>query len=241
MQTLNEEHCLRPDETKIKDYHVKAQNPDEEDETERLSDDDDDDDITEHPPHESSSDPELGIGLTNKNKTHHQDEGDDDGGDDDTENPYGEETSFMIRIPTPGLHNMTDATDQTDATTVTTTTSREETTTRLVSGLCTICLCNYQVGSDIVWSSNAACEHCFHENCIEWWLIKQKEGPLCPCCRRDFVVDPYDLEEEDGDSTPKNHYYIRRPREQMSTRRLWLNWTGSLDETVAMDQESLDV
>jgi hypothetical protein len=26
--------------------------------------------------------------------------------------------------------------------------------------------------------------------------MKQREGPLCPCCRRDFVIDPYDLEEE---------------------------------------------
>jgi hypothetical protein len=28
------------------------------------------------------------------------------------------------------------------------------------------------------------------------WLLNQREGPLCPCCRQDFVVDPYDLEEE---------------------------------------------
>lgn len=22
--------------------------------------------------------------------------------------------------------------------------------------------------------------------------MKQREGPLCPCCRRDFVIDPFD-------------------------------------------------
>jgi len=23
--------------------------------------------------------------------------------------------------------------------------------------------------------------------------MKQREGPLCPCCRRDFVIDPFDF------------------------------------------------
>jgi hypothetical protein len=57
---------------------------------------------------------------------------------------------------------------------------------------CSICLCEYTVGSDVVWSSNPQCEHVFHKNCIEQWLMKQREGPLCPCCRRDFVIDPFD-------------------------------------------------
>lgn len=26
--------------------------------------------------------------------------------------------------------------------------------------------------------------------------------PLCPCCRRDFIIDPYDLEEEEAEETP---------------------------------------
>ena len=56
-----------------------------------------------------------------------------------------------------------------------------------------------KVGSDIVWSSNESCDHHFHANCIEKWLMKQREGPLCPCCRRDFIVDPFDLLEEEGD------------------------------------------
>jgi hypothetical protein len=33
---------------------------------------------------------------------------------------------------------------------------------------------------------------------MQQWLTKQQrsvnaEGPVCPCCRRDFVIDPYDL------------------------------------------------
>jgi hypothetical protein len=66
---------------------------------------------------------------------------------------------------------------------------------------CSICLCEYSVGSDIVWSSNPLCDHVFHETCIEQWLMKQRGGPLCPCCRRDFVIDPFDLGQEDEEAT----------------------------------------
>lgn len=96
------------------------------------------------------------------------------------ENAYGDEDSLLIEIPTPGLHLSLDP--------------NETPPTRLISGICTICLCTFDVGADIVWSSNTQCEHAFHEECIEKWLMKQREGPLCPCCRRDFIVDPYDLE-----------------------------------------------
>lgn len=68
--------------------------------------------------------------------------------------------------------------------------------TRFVSPSCIICLCDYEVGDGVVWSSNDACEHAFHAECIERWLLKQRGRPLCPCCRRDFVIDPLDEEEE---------------------------------------------
>jgi hypothetical protein len=70
---------------------------------------------------------------------------------------------------------------------------------RLVPNVCSICLCNYYPGNSIVWSSNEACDHVFHEHCILQWIMKQREGPLCPCCRRDFVLDPYDVEDEEVD------------------------------------------
>ncbi|GAX16828.1 hypothetical protein FisN_5Hh200 [Fistulifera solaris] len=89
-----------------------------------------------------------------------------------------EDGSTMIRVPLPGLYV-------------------EKKGTRLAPGVCAICLCDYEVGTDVVWSSNASCEHIFHAECIEAWLMKQREGPLCPCCRRDFVIDPYDCDGEE--------------------------------------------
>lgn len=94
-----------------------------------------------------------------------------------TEYPYGDDETLMIRIPLQGLF------------------TERKNETRLVPGMCTICLSVYEVGSKIVWSSNSSCEHVFHEECIETWLMKQREGPLCPCCRRDFIVDPFDMED----------------------------------------------
>lgn len=61
---------------------------------------------------------------------------------------------------------------------------------------CAICISHFRVGDAVVWSSNPQCEHCFHANCIETWLMKRPGGPLCPCCRREFVIDP--LDEDDG-------------------------------------------
>jgi len=100
-----------------------------------------------------------------------------------------EEDDVLIQLPPPGLHHNVDVT----------------VTTRPASGLCTICLCTFDVGSDVVWSSNPTCEHVFHADCILNWLLRQREGPLCPCCRRDFIIDPLDglvvSEEDPGDAT----------------------------------------
>jgi hypothetical protein len=105
--------------------------------------------------------------------------------EEESHNPYGDD-DIMVRLPAPGLRYLT---------------ATEEHEQRLVSGLCTICLSTYKVGSNVVWSSNAECDHVFHHECIEQWLMKQREGPLCPCCRRDFIVDPFDIEEGTGEQT----------------------------------------
>jgi len=88
-----------------------------------------------------------------------------------------DEDSIVVEIPQPGLFLDVPL---------------EERETRIAPGSCTICLTTYGVGSQIVWSSNAQCEHVFHAECIENWLLRQRGGPLCPCCRREFVIDPLD-------------------------------------------------
>lgn len=102
------------------------------------------------------------------------------------QDPNCEDGSSFIRVPFPGFY-------------------AEKNGTRLVPGTCAICLCDYEVGTDVVWSSNSLCEHVFHVECIEAWLIKQREGPLCPCCRRDFVIDPYDVDGEEWENHAVGH------------------------------------
>lgn len=72
---------------------------------------------------------------------------------------------------------------------------------RLVPGTCSICLCEYEVGDSIVWSSNVNCQHAFHEDCILTWLTKKEEQSsssgsdeeqqneaICPFCRQPFIA-----------------------------------------------------
>jgi hypothetical protein len=57
---------------------------------------------------------------------------------------------------------------------------------RKVANCCAICLCEYEINENIVWSNNKACKHAFHDCCIlEYLQNKQKEFP-CPCCRLPF-------------------------------------------------------
>ncbi|CAB9507720.1 NADPH Oxidase [Seminavis robusta] len=139
-------------------------------------------------------------------ESHHSSPGHVAGGDDPPKealqnNPYDDEETLQIRIPVPGLPMggscFLDPTRQPQRQQQQGDDEREM---RLTPGHCTICLSNYKVGSDIVWSSNESCDHHFHASCIEKWLMKQREGPLCPICRRDFVVDPLDLLEEDNNN-----------------------------------------
>jgi hypothetical protein len=100
------------------------------------------------------------------------------------ENYYGEETKF-VEVPEQGL--------------------RATLNMRLVPNLCAICLSDYEVGEVIVWSSNRSCEHAFHADCMESWLMKQRGAPLCPCCRQDFVVDPLDENEQ---YDPETEFFV---------------------------------
>ena len=60
---------------------------------------------------------------------------------------------------------------------------------------CSICLADYDDGDDICWSQNDKCNHFFHKECIQTWLLTHEE---CPCCRRDFLHLWGDEDEDEG-------------------------------------------
>jgi hypothetical protein len=51
---------------------------------------------------------------------------------------------------------------------------------------CAICLGDYQKGEIVCWSRNAKCNHVFHLECAEEWLMRNVE---CPCCRFKFIFN----------------------------------------------------
>uniref|UniRef100_A0A7S1C0C8 RING-type domain-containing protein n=1 Tax=Corethron hystrix TaxID=216773 RepID=A0A7S1C0C8_9STRA len=59
-------------------------------------------------------------------------------------------------------------------------------TRRRLTGTCAVCLEDCRAGERIVWSSNRACPHFFHYDCLVPW-IERRCSKLCPCCRQHFV------------------------------------------------------
>ena len=55
---------------------------------------------------------------------------------------------------------------------------------------CQICLADFQVGDKICWSNNPECVHTFHIACLEPWLMKHDQ---CPLCRAPYLVEPKEV------------------------------------------------
>lgn len=99
--------------------------------------------------------------------------------EDDEDNKYA-----ALRIPCPNGAVVAGG-EAADGSTAAATTS----TTRDVSATCAICLLQYEPGCYVSWSANKECTHAFHRDCILLWLLKKDEPYLCPCCRREFVLE----------------------------------------------------
>mmetsp|Transcript_40333 Transcript_40333/g.49142 ORF Transcript_40333/g.49142 Transcript_40333/m.49142 type:complete len:313 (+) Transcript_40333:3-941(+) len=54
---------------------------------------------------------------------------------------------------------------------------------------CSICLCNFTEGEDIIISRNESCNHVFHKDCIMAWLMQHSN---CPYCRQNYFECSYD-------------------------------------------------
>ena len=52
---------------------------------------------------------------------------------------------------------------------------------------CDICLLDFEIDEEVAWSTNAACTHSFHKDCIMDWLVRK---PSCPSCRQNYLEVP---------------------------------------------------
>lgn len=70
---------------------------------------------------------------------------------------------------------------------------------------CPICWETYAEGDRVCWSKNSQCNHVFHIDCIEQWLMKQHDH--CPCCRLNYLAQ----EEVDSAASATEHHFPYNP------------------------------
>lgn len=119
--------------------------------------------------------------------THGYESSDDDCSSDGKSNVRIEELfaadhSGHVSVPLPGLSlaaiddglkstTSTDAVAIAATSTCTTTSHAEEAfNKRRIPNGCAICLCTFEAGDKVTWSSNQDCKHVFHDECVLNWL-----------------------------------------------------------------------
>lgn len=91
-------------------------------------------------------------------------------------------------------------------------TSKHKRSRRQVPIFCSICLSEFDLHQHICWSSNSACTHVFHSDCMIQWLVTlgRKHSTMkrftlnpterqllghyelqCPCCRQEFIKSAF--------------------------------------------------
>ena len=69
---------------------------------------------------------------------------------------------------------------------------------------CSICFLKFNKEEVVCQSNDSACQHIYHKECMESWLLKHDQ---CPICRRPYLALPVDedrqnTESQDGDTSP---------------------------------------
>lgn len=72
---------------------------------------------------------------------------------------------------------------------------RKESRGLLASAECSICMEEYKKGDVVCWSRNLSCNHAFHTDCLEPWLMRHD---ICPNCRSNMLPQ----KEENSRSLP---------------------------------------
>jgi hypothetical protein len=75
-------------------------------------------------------------------------------------------------------------------------------------GPCPICLTEYHTNEILCWSQNEKCNHVFHRDCMEEWLLR---NDVCPCCRTNYLdLDGFETPHRNNTTSNRNHGHATR-------------------------------
>lgn len=103
---------------------------------------------------------------------------------------------------------------------------------------CSICFEEYNDGEEICWSHNDKCNHFFHKDCIQTWLLTHEE---CPCCRQNFLPSDENHPENNNNNNRRQFRNASTSRRSSSAssrssavlgRSLPRNWVDELADEI---------